>query len=71
MATKPPTVNEIAMQAVNEARERMVKKCGGIGEPAVYLPIDDLRTFTDSEGNLQVILGINQFVWLVDTVLRS
>lgn len=71
MIKKEPTPNEIAMKALHDAADRMKAKCGGIGEPAISLPSGDIRTFVNSEGEIEAILGITQFIYLVDRVLRS
>ena len=69
--SREPTDNEIAMKALWAASEKMKARCGGIGEPAVYLPAGDIKTFVDSEGEIQAILGVSQFICLVDRVLRQ
>lgn len=68
---KGPAPHEIAVKALNDARHAMHAKFCGIGEPLVDLPTGDLSIYTDSNGEVHVVIPMNQLVYLIDRVLRA
>lgn len=68
---KGPAPHEIAVKALNDARHAMHTKFCGIGEPLVDLPAGDLSIYTDADGELHVVIPMNQLIYLVDRVLRA
>lgn len=62
---KAVTVSNI----LNEIREKMRASCS-IGEPCVELPLSEIKAFKDDEGNWRAVIGMDQFVFFVDNLLR-
>lgn len=55
---------------LNDYREKLRKACGGVGEPCVELPINEVKAFKDEEGNWRAIIGMDQLIYFIDGLLR-
>lgn len=57
--------------ALRAKREEMKAACGGIGEPCVELPLSEIRTYKDDNGDLHAIIGMDQLSYFVANLLRN
>jgi len=69
--TPGPAPHEVAIKALSDARGAMHARFLGIGEPLVDLPVGDLSAYTDGDGELHVVIPMNQLIYVIDRILRA
>ena len=67
---KGPAPHEAAMKVLNDTKDLLRMRCAGL-TPLVELPTGDLRVYKDENGEMRTVIDINQFIYVVDRLLRS
>jgi hypothetical protein len=54
---------------LNKIRDQM-RAALSIGEPCVELPLSEVKAFKDDEGNWRAVIGMDQLVYFIDSLIR-